>query len=81
MCKPQGLPKMAIGPGCAKRNGGTNVIYVMHVPRNGDRIVNHNDVLAQWGMSSDTLAAGGTDVPPSSVVSCALYLMTQLISE
>jgi len=58
MCKPQGLPQMAIGPGCAKRNGGTNVIYVMHVPRNGDRIVNHYDVLTQWGHELWHLAGG-----------------------
>lgn len=58
MCQPQGVPQMAIGPGCAKVTGGTNRIYVLHVPRDGSQIVNHYDVLAQWGHELWHLAGG-----------------------
>ncbi len=58
MCRPLGVPQMAIGPGCAKLSGDTDRIYVMHVPRDGSRIVNHYDVLAQWGHELWHLAGG-----------------------
>lgn len=58
MCQPHGVPQMAIGPGCAKTTGGVHRIYVMRVPRDGSRIVNHYDVLAQWGHELWHLAGG-----------------------
>lgn len=58
MCQPQRVPQMAIGPGCARISGETNRIYAMHVPRDGGRIVDHYDVLAQQGHELWHLAGG-----------------------
>ena len=54
LCRPHGVPQMAIGPGCARTIGGVHQIYVMRVPSDGSLIVNHYDILAQWDASSGT---------------------------
>lgn len=58
MCRPRGVPQMAIGPGCAKLIGDTDVIYVLHVPRDEHRLSKYYDVLAQWGHELWHLAGG-----------------------
>lgn len=58
MCQPRGVPQMAIGPGCAKLNGDTDIIYVLHVPRDEEQIAKYYDVLAQWGHELWHLAGG-----------------------
>ncbi|HSS63559.1 MAG TPA: hypothetical protein VLS27_03935 [Gammaproteobacteria bacterium] len=58
MCRSQGVPQMAIGPGCSKLTGETKQIQVMHVPRDGSRVADHYDVLAQWSHELSHLAGG-----------------------